>query len=252
MALTARNTVGFEAKYNKAGFPTNPVPYEVKQNVAISMGRLMTIANPAAAINPKATALTSTITVNKANCIVGVTAEAITQANNPTTAKTNCLIYDTPYNVYTASFAGHVDGTAQASTIATQLKTGIGTLTTAANAVAGALVHIYEGPGKGDVRTVASNSTLGVLTVAPAFSAIPTVATKYILLSALSTASKLQAASVNVGTVGLKLATDASKVAIGAGAVTGYLNVVDIDPANLTMDVMIQPAKMTLSAGVTS
>ena len=43
MALTATNTVGFEVKYNKCGFPTNPVKYELKPNTAFSKGQLVTM-----------------------------------------------------------------------------------------------------------------------------------------------------------------------------------------------------------------
>lgn len=248
MALTATNTVGFEAKYNKAGFPTNPVDYELKPNTAFSKGQLayMPMGNSG---EQRVTPLTSTVTVNGTNPIVGVMAETFTTTTNPTSSKTFGRVYDNPFNIYRVSFANHYDGTASASTVATQLKSGVGS--TGANSLKGALVHIYEGPGEGDIRTISSDTTAGVITVAPSFSSTPTTATKFIVMAS----SAFNAAGYNVGTIGGKVSTGSAlkmSAKTAAAIATGYLNVVGVNPEKLTVDVMITPAKHMLTAGRTS
>ena len=253
MAFTAKDTEGFEIKYNKAGFPTNPVEYELTPNTDFSKGQLVTIPMGNAGAGTL-TPLTSTITVNGINTIVGVMAESFTAATNPTGAKTFGKVYDNPFNVYRVSFADHLDGTAAAaSTAADYLQTGV--VSTAANVLKGATVHIYEGPGEGDTRTITANrATDGRVTVAPAFSSTPTTATKYIILASKTT-DGFTAAGYNVGTIGGKLSTGSvlkMSAKTAAAVATGYLNVLAINPEKLTADVMITPAKHMLTCGRTS
>lgn len=253
MTHSATNTNGFEFKYNKLGFPTNPVEYELTPNTAISQGTPVVISTPATGGLAKVSALSSG-TVNKQKTILGVMAETFTTTTNPTSAQTYGKVYDNPFNVYKVSFANHYDGTVgTASSIATVLNTGVSCGTGTSN-LAGALVYVYEGPAKGDIRTITSNTSAGVATVAPGFSASPTTLSK-IIITAQKSSGGFTAYGLNVGTVGAKCSTADScrKVDCSvAPGVAGYLNVLAVDPANLTMDVMFQPAKCTLTAGVTS
>ncbi len=247
MALTATDTYGFERKYSKTGFPTNPVSYVGSTGTTYTMGRLATIPTPTG--SGMLTTLTSTGNVTNTNPIIGVIAETKTCTSTDYMVK----VYDNPFDVFRVSFVGHADIACGGSTVANKFTMAISTTaSTAANLMKGSLIYIYEGPGKGDVRTVTANTKAdpGVITVAPAFSAIPTTASKAIVLCGISTSGKTDTRGVNVGTPMLKLSTASSaKVKIDPLANNNYLNVVAIDPANLTMDVMIAPAKHAFGIG---
>ena len=247
MALTATDTYGFERKYSKTGFPTNPVSYAGSTGTTYTMGRLATI--PAPSGSGMLVTLTSTGSVTNTNPIIGVIAE--TKTCTPTDYMVK--VYDNPFDVYKVSFDGHTDLACGGSTASNQFKMAISTTaSTAANLMKGSLIHIYEGPGKGDTRTVTANTAAspGVITVAPAFSATPTTASKAVVLCGMTTAGKTDTKGVNVGTPMLKVSSNSDgKVRIDPSNTNNYLNVVDIDPANLTMDVMIAFTKHAFGMG---
>ena len=247
MALTARETVGFERKYAKHGFPTNPVSYVGSSGTTYTKGRLATL--PAPTGSGMLVSLTSTIDVTNTNPIIGVIAETKTCTATDWTVK----VYDNPFDVFKVSFVGHADLACGASTAQNTYTMAISTTeSTAADLMKGSMLYIYEGPGNGDVRTITANTKAdpGVITVAPQFSATPTTASKAIVLCGVSTSGATDEKGVNVGTPMLKLSTvSAAKVKIAALDNNNYLNVVDIDPANLTMDVMIALTKHAFGVG---
>jgi hypothetical protein len=211
------------------------------------MGRLATI--PAPAGTGLLVTLTSTGSVTNTNPIIGVIAE--TKTCTPTDYMVK--VYDNPFDVYKVSFIGHTALACAGSTASNQFKMAVSTTeSTAADLMKGSLLHIYEGPGKGDTRTITANTaaSTGVITVAPAFSATPTTASKAIVLCGMTTSGKTDTKGVNIGTPMLKLSTvSEAKVKIAPLANNNYLNVVDIDPANLTMDVMIAFTKHAFGMG---
>lgn len=250
MTLTARATVGFERNYNKCGFPSNPVNYEGTVGTTYTMGHLAVIESPSATTYARLLSVTSTSAIGEGRLLIGVIAETKTCTATDNKVK----VFDNPFDVFKVSFVGHVDadvvaGAANAVTI------GLDSRGVAANTLRGSLLHVYTGPAKGDVRTIEANTAAAsaAITVAPAFSAPPTTASKIIILAA-HTPADVFSVGVNVGTAGLSVsAASAMKVAIAAPSPNnGYLNVVDVDPANLVMNVMISPAKHAFLAGRTA
>ncbi len=226
MALTAsRTTVGFERIGNRYNPAQNPHKYELTPNTAFNKGDMVVLTNGKVA---KAAA-------NAVN-VLGVMAETIAQADNPATGITYGYVYDDPFDIFRCSFVDHLDSTATGGTATTLIDTA---LTTSTDDVwNGALLYIYDGPGKGDIRTVSDyTGASDTLTVTKPFSATPTTATKYILLGAATAAGDV----INVGSVGVDLKNEKT---IDANATiaseAGPLVVLDIDPAELMMTVMIR------------
>jgi hypothetical protein len=240
MALTATATNGLEFKYNKAGHPANPVVFEGSSGVTYTKGRL------AALTSGLLVTQTSTHVGAQIRPFVGVIAETVTTTATDREVK----VYDNPLNVYTVSFDGQKDGTVAGSTSDTTIKlTGVSATT--ANRLAGNLIHVYTGPGKGTTKTVVSNTAANptIITVSGNWTQRPTTASSAILLSKhASTAATAYGA--NVGRC-VKLSTAAGKVSC-ADATLGGANqfaVVGADPANLTLDVMIRPTKSYIGHG---
>lgn len=226
MALVAKRvTEGFELIGNLANVPDNGRLYELTPGIEFKKGDMVVLVNGKVA---KAAA--------GATNVLGVMAESVSAAENPVGAVTYGRVYDNPLNVYRCTFAGHRDAAATGGSSTTLIDTA---LPTSANDVwNGALLYIYDGPGKGDVRTVKDYvGATDTLVVEKPFSATPTTSTKYILLGAASAVGDV----INVGSVGVNLSNERT---IGANATiaseAGPLAVLAIYPEDLMMDVVVR------------
>ena len=226
MALVAsRVTDGFEFVRNLAGYPANPVPYELTPGEAFKKGDLVVFANGKVT---KATAAS-------VKDILGVMAETITA---DATKVTKGLVYDNPLNVYRVTFVDHRDATATGGSTTTLVDTNLATSTD--DVWNGALLYVYDGPGAGSVRTVADYAgSTDTLTVIDPFPVAITNASKYILLGAAAAAGNV----INVGKRGLVVkdsrTVDANASVISGGNEVGPLACVAIYPKDLMMDVVI-------------
>ena len=229
MAYTAsRTTNGFELIGNLLNVTDNGREYELTPNTAFKKGDMVVLT-------------TGKIALAAANAtnVVGVMAESIAQADNPADGITFGKVYDNPFNIYRCSFADHKDATATGGTTTTLIDTD---LATSDNDVwNGALLYIYEGTNAGCIRTV-TDYVGGTDTLH--FQAMPAACdttSKYILLGNASKAGDV----INVGTVGVNLKDEntinANAAVIDANsAEKGPLAALAINPANLTMDVLIR------------
>lgn len=242
MALTATATNGLEFNYTKAGHPANPVVFEGSSGVTYTKGRL------AALTSGLLVTQTSTHVGAQIRPFVGVFAETVTTTATDREVK----VYDNPHNVYTVSFDGHNDSTVAGSTSDTTIKlTSVNA--TVANRLAGNLIHVYDGPGKGTTKTVVSNTAASpsIITVSGNWTQRPTTASSAVAIC--NTSSTVGAAGnigANVGRCVL-LSTAAGKVSCRAATLGGanQFAVVGVDPANLTLDVVIRPTKSYLGFG---
>jgi len=225
MAYTAsRTTNGFELIGNLLNVTDNGREYELTPNTAFSKGDMVVLTGGKVA---KAAA-------NAAN-VLGVMAESITAADNPTAGITYGKVYDNPFNIYRCSFADQTDSTATGGTTTTLSDTGLATSND--DYWNGALLYVYAGTNAGCIRTV-TDYVGGTDTLH--FQAMPAACdttTKYIILGAAAAASD----SINVGSVGVNLKDENT---IDANATianeAGPLAVLGINPANLTMDVVVR------------
>ena len=230
MAYTAsRTTNGFELIGNLLNVTDNGREYELTPNTAFKKGDMVVLT-------------TGKIALAAANAtnVVGVMAESIAQADNPADGITFGKVYDNPFNIYRCSFADHKDATATGGTTTTLIDTD---LATSDNDVwNGALLYIYEGTNAGCIRTV-TDYVGGTDTLH--FQAMPAACdttSKYILLGNAGKAGDV----INVGTAGIDLkdenTIDANAAVIDANtsAEKGPLAALAINPANLTMDVLIR------------
>lgn len=240
MTLTAYDSMGFEHCRNAAGFPPNAIKYEGSTGttytrgapVVLSAGKLLELAHDAS----PTTALP----------IVGICAETKTCATDDYMVE----VVPTDGNVFTVTITGHQDVTCNgASTAANQFNIAqSSSLNTSATAIAGALIHIYEGPGKGDTRAIMSNSTgssVGAtrVTVAPPFSATPTTASKAVMLCDYS--SGAWGFPKNIGDLVARSTASALKtrVAVLDSSALAMFAIQSADMANLKIDVTIAPTK---------
>jgi len=224
MAHTAnRTTNGFELIGNLMNVPDNGRDYELTPSTAFVKGDMVVLTAGKVA---KAAA-------NAAN-VLGVMAESIAAADNPSTSVTYGKVYDNPFNLYRCSFADQVDSTATSGTTTTLVDTALSTSND--DYWNGALLYVYAGTNAGCVRTVTdytgSSDTL-------AFVAMPAACdttTKYIILGAAGSGDV-----INVGSVGIDL-KDENTIDANAtvGSEAGPLAALKIDPANLMMDVIIR------------
>lgn len=226
MAYTAsRTTNGFELIGNLLNVTDNGREYELTPNTAFSKGDMVVLTNGKVA---KAAA-------NAAN-VLGVMAESITAADNPATGLTYGKVYDNPFNIYRCSFADQTDSTATGGTTTTLIDTGLATSTD--DVWNGALLYIYEGTNAGCIRTVSdfTGSTRLMTWTNPMPAACDTTS-KYIVLGAGGGASD----SINAGSVGVDL-KDENTIDANAtiASEAGPLAVLGINPANLTMDVVVR------------
>jgi len=232
MTLAAsRITVGFEPIYNKTLSPIpNPVDYELTPAEAFTRGDMVTIV---AGKITKATAGTVTD-------VVGVMAESVAAADNPSGKITLGKVYDHPDNVYRVTFVDQFDGIADAGSTTGKILDAA--IATSANDVwNGALLYVYEGPAAGSVRTVSDyvGATDELLVDTP-FPVAPTTDSKFILLGAGAEANDV----INVGLGGIVLkdskTVDANAGRLSSATKVGPLVCLDIRPADLMMDVMIR------------
>jgi len=229
-ALPISATNGFEFKYNKAGFPANSILYEGTSGVTYTQGELVYLtAGSLLAV------MTTSIISTVATPVLGVVAATVTC---DTSSYRKVPVYDNPLNVYEVTFAGHVDTTATAGAATTITPTS-GVFSTAANTYAGSLVYLYEGPGKGDVRSIATHTAANptVITINGSWSATPTTATKMIILSDLSSGDSTNA-GINVGQR-KRVATSKTVSVLKQTGTDGYISIIGVNPEKLTCDVMI-------------
>lgn len=231
MALTAsRITMGFEPVYNKAlGSVPNPVEYELTPNTAFSRGDMVVLA---------AGKLTKASASSVAD-IIGVMAESIAAADNPSGSITNGSVYDHPGNVYRCTFADHRDASATGGSTTTLVDTN---LSTSNNDVwNGALLYVYDGPSAGSIRTVSDyTGSSDTLDVDAAFPEAITTASKYIMLGAAAEVNDV----INEGLAGLVLkdenTIDANASRLSSATKVGPLVCMKIYPKEIMMDVMIR------------
>ena len=249
MTLTAMNTVGFERSYNKSDFPGNAVFYDATTGTEFKKGSLAAIAPAGEANAGLAVPVTSTSTINEALTLVGVVAEDKTTTDDDRRVKINAIDGE----VYTVSFDGHLDVACGGSTAQNEFKLAVSTSgSTVANDLRGALMYIYDGPGKGSKNTITAHTkgaaNTAKVVVSGNFLAQPTTASKAIILAPYNSSTKKIIKGANIGSF-LRVSTAARKVSIaGKAAGEGYLNVLSVDPANLKMDVMIAPSKLQMTA----
>jgi len=220
-----RATQGFEWQYNWLGSRANTSPWLLTPNTAFSKGDMVVLTYGKVA---KAAATGTNI--------LGVMGASITTTQNPAASETYAPVWCNPFDIFRCTFADHIDSVATGGTTVTLLDTTLAASTD--NYWRGALLYIYEGPGKGDIRRVASyTGATDTLTVSRAFSATPTTATKYILLGYGGALDD----TIYQGRVGVDLKDENTIDANAASASeAGPLLVVEIDPENLWMDVMIR------------
>jgi len=239
MAFTATDTIGLQYKYNKAGFSHNPVQYRAKKDEEFSKGDLVFIEDGLANV------MDNNDTPDEDKAIVGVAAESKKAKGGDT-----ILVWDNPMNVYEVSFANHTDVDADIGSAADNQITLDYEVATSADCAKGAQIYIYDGPGKGDVRTVTGNTVAdpSVITVDEDFTARPTSDSKAII-------------TANEGTTTYEPAKIGSHHAIDSNGKldveplttkTGYLTVVGMNPERLTADVVISPTKTLLGIGETA
>lgn len=228
MALTASYTTrGFEFVRNTMGLPAVAVAYEMTPGITINQGDMVVLT--AGKVAKAAAGATN---------VLGVAAETKTSAAG---TKTMIRVYDNPFNVYRCTFADHIDSTATGGSTTTIVDTnGLASFGTN-DAFKGGLVYVYDGAGKGSIRTVtAFDGTTKTLTVGEAFPAAINTTSKYVLLGAGGAAND----AINIGKAGVDLKDENT---IDANATTaseaGPLVVVptpDEDIKNLILHVMIR------------
>lgn len=243
MSYSAVDTQGFEFKYNKAGFPANAVPYVLKPNTEFKKGQLVAMERRVKQDNIGEIFPVSNTTSLATATIVGVMAEAVAQADNPTLGITTGLVYDNPLNVYKVSFIPRVNGD-NAVVDATHTTT---TTMTVAGGVAtddrskGALIYFYEGPGSPALRTISDiKATNDKITWISPLSAVPTADTKFYVTCGAD--YNVDGAVHNIGIVGGKTDSDGMKVdcAQVPALATGPLVIIGVDPVKMTFDVMLR------------
>uniref|UniRef100_A0A6M3IHD9 Putative tail protein n=1 Tax=viral metagenome TaxID=1070528 RepID=A0A6M3IHD9_9ZZZZ len=221
MAYTAtRTTTGFELLYNLMNQPDLGVPRELTPSLAVVKGDMLVLT-----LNKVAKAAAGAVNV------LGVAAESKTAH---ATTKTTVLVHENPANVYRCTFSDHLDSTA----------TGAGSTTTlvdtaladTANAYVGGTLYIYDGAGKGEVRTISAyNGTTTLTFIEPLYEATGATS-KYILIGA-AVANE----GIADGTIGVDL-KDENTIDADATILSeaGPLAVKKVYPVDLMMDVMIR------------
>lgn len=204
-----RTTVGFEPIYNVAGFKRNPVPYLLKTNTAFEKGMLvgMTLTGVAegGAIFPWTNS-----TRSDQNAVVGVMAEDVAQADNPSAENTYGLVYDSPFQVYRVTFVPGINGdVAVSSGNTTSMVTA--TSFTEDHRAAGSTIFFYEGPGSPAIRRLSdSTGSTNTLTWLEPLATAVTTDTKFVLLGVadLDTAG----GGIGIGSFGLTVNSDSKRI----------------------------------------
>lgn len=227
MALIAKRTTnGFELVANLAGFPANPVPFELTPGVAFNVGNMVGLT--AGKVVKAAAGATN---------VLGVMAESVTAAENAAGKTVKARVYVNPLDVFRCSFANHRDATATGGSTTTLIDTALTAATD--DFWAGALLYVYDGPGAGSARIVKTyTAATKTLTVEEPFPAAITAASKYILLGAGAAVND----GIHPGGIGINIQASAASIDAGAtiNAEPGPLAVLSINPAELTMDVLIR------------
>lgn len=223
MAYTAsRTSKGFERIGNKFNLAAQANEYEMTPSLALVEGDMVVLTNGKVA---KAAA--------NATNVLGVCAETKTA---DATAVTKIRVYDNPFDIFRCTFADHADNVADSGTTTTIVDTELSM--SADSDCLGAYLWFYEGPNKGQARTVSgfAQASDTITFIDPVGTAI-TTADKYILLGECDEAG---ASTINVGRVGVDL-KDENTIDANApvDAVDGPLVCLKIIPEDLMMDVMI-------------
>ena len=217
-----RTTVGFERVYNMAGFPSNPVPYELKGNTAFKKGALVVIDD----------GLLDVADNNTTSKVVGVMAEEVKQADNPSDEVTYGMVYDNPLDVFRVSVADHLDVTATGGSATRFEATGEFN-----DDMEGSVIYVYEGPSKGAVRTI-SNSADNFVDVYEPFPEDITTDSKAVVLGEDGASG-----AIYIGKDGVFADSDGLKLNCDKAPDDGPLTVVGIDAPNLMMDVVLDNVK---------
>ncbi len=242
MSYEPRETIGLEMRYNKAGFITNAVPYLAKGGEDFEKGQLVKLKD--GLLEPMA----HTDSPDEDEPIVGVCAHTEESVDDGTWI----AVYDSPYSVYECTFENHEDIKEDVDGNTANLKQITLPLSSATNddSLKGAILYIYAGPGKGDIRTVTGNTDADptVVTVNENFSQAPTGDSKVILVADHDGNNDFDISKVG----SLNGMTDNGKIDVDQKDFKdGYLNVLRINPDRLTMNVMISLTKTLHGMGQT-
>ncbi len=231
----SRVSVGFEPIYNKTVTTIpNPVKYELTPNVAFAKGDMVVLAD-----NKVALATAANITD-----ILGVMAESIAQADNPTAGLTYGAVYDHPDNVYRVTFVDQLDATATGGGTDNLIDTtGLASYTTA-DTWNGALLFIYEGTNAGCIRTVADyDESAKKMIVSKPFPASCDTTSKYIVLGNGAAVGN----GINIGATGIVLkdqkSIDANAANYNSGEVGPLVCVGASKVTDHMLDVMIMRSR---------
>ena len=243
MSYDVKDTKGFEFRYNLAGFPANARVYEGATGTTYTRGTLATMG-----ANGLIASAATTLDDAKATPIVGVIAET----KETTDDDKMISIFDNPLNVYEVSVAGHTDKTVTRSTSDNTIAVdNMGSST--ASGLAGTLIHIYDGPGKGQTRTIlsntTSNSTGDTITISGKWDQRPTSASKAVVLTAYSTSASVK--GINIG-ARAELNTTKKLHVVPTAYTNGYLNVLKVHPEKLTAEVVISASDSIFGPSIAS
>jgi len=236
MSYTAeRTTVGLEFNYNIFGFSGNPVPYELKPDQEFKKGQLVCLHQfgQAVAHSGKLMPFTDSEQIDE-DVLIGVMAEGIKQADNPSDEVTYGMVYCNPGNIYRVSFTNEEEIVGASEGTKTRLDLAA---VTNANNIRGTLMYIYEGPGAGHMKTITEADDSGnTISWIGDIEANTTTDTKAFLLSA-----DVDSAGINIGSVGAKVDSDGMKVDVGEAlsATENPIKVVGVNPKAKMLDVML-------------
>ncbi len=249
MSYKVTETNGFEYRYNKAGFAPNPVAYEATTG-DYTKGQLISVSNGLAKSAPT--------TANAVDLLVGVCAEKKTVSSSDRTL----LVLDNPMNVYecsihklTTAINGYIDTAAQKTSTADNVIDLDGvTAGGSTGALKGAMLYVYDGPAKGDVRTITDSTTASNsrMTVNANFSATPTTATKVVVTADVTTAGVAATGRLRIGGQASPVAGNKAISPADKTTGTGMLNVVGISAPKLRASVLLAPNKSLFGVGMTA
>jgi len=219
MSYTAeRTTVGFERVYNLAGHAPNPVPYELKPNTEFKKGELVVVDGGFVEQADDNTDVD--------DCVLGVMAEAIAQADNPSDEKTYGRVYINPLDVFRVSVGDPLELTATGGSTTTLEASSI-------NDIEGSTILVYTGKSKGSIRTIDDVTTNTARVYVPFPHAIES-GDKAVVI-----ANNNNDGEIWPGLDGLFASSDALKLKCDKNHNNGPLKIVKIDVVNLMVDVLI-------------
>lgn len=218
-----RTTTGFEWLYNLAGHAPNPVPYELKPDTEFKKGVLVVVDD--GLVEP------ADNTTNITEDVLGVMAEEIKQADNPSDKVTYGRVYTNPLDVFRVSVTGQNDVTADGGS-----STVFETASNIHDDLKGATMYVYEGDAKGTVRTISAVADDNA-TVYEEFPEDIESGDKAVIIGFDDTNGAFWP-----GMSGVFADSDGLKANVGKAADNGPLHIVKIDAINLMVDVLVVKA----------